>query len=297
MKRKQRSHGTFDQTLAPLLFLAPNLVIFAVFIIVPALMGLRMSFFEQGFMGDPKFVGLGNFAKIAADPMFWQTLAGTFAYAAIVVPLIVLCALGLALLLSKEGRGMGFFRSVFYLPSTLSLIIVGIAWRWILGYDLGIANYVLKLLGAKAVPWLTDGAMANASLIFVTLWTRVGYFMMMLVGGLQAIPNTYYEAARIDGATERSILRRITVPLLRPMLLVVTVLATIESFKAYDLIYVMTQGGPGSSTKFLVQYIYQVAFEEDRVGYGSAISMVLLLIIGIFTVIQFASNREEYTNE
>jgi len=120
---------------------------------------------------------------------------------------------------------------------------------------------------------------------------------MMLGGGLQAIPSTYYEAARMDGASNRTILKRITIPLLKPMLLVVTVLATVESFKAHDLIYVMTQGGPGSATKFLVQYIYQVAFEEDRLGYGSAISMVLLFIIGIFTVFQFSANREEYTNE
>jgi alpha-1,4-digalacturonate transport system permease protein len=297
MKHKQRTHGTFEQTLAPLLFLSPNLVIFVVFIIVPAVMGLRMSFYDMGFAGGSKFVGFANFAQLAADPMFWRTLVNTFIYVGVAVPLIVLIALALALPLSSDSKGMGFFRSLFYLPSTLSLIIVGIAWRWILGFDLGIANYLLKLVNLKPIPWLIDGAMAQTSLIFVTIWTRVGYFMMMLIGGLQAIPSTYYEAARMDGASSRTILKRITIPLLKPMLLVVTVLATVESFKAYDLIYVMTQGGPGSATKFLVQYIYQVAFEEDRLGYGSAISMVLLFIIGIFTVFQFSANREEYTNE
>ena len=251
----------------------------------------------MGFAGGSKFVGFANFAQLAADPMFWRTLVNTFIYVGVAVPLIVLIALALALPLSSDSKGMGFFRSLFYLPSTLSLIIVGIAWRWILGFDLGIANYLLKLVNLKPIPWLIDGAMAQTSLIFVTIWTRVGYFMMMLIGGLQAIPSTYYEAARMDGASNRTILKRITIPLLKPMLLVVTVLATVESFKAYDLIYVMTQGGPGSATKFLVQYIYQVAFEEDRLGYGSAISMVLLFIIGIFTVFQFSANREEYTNE
>jgi alpha-1,4-digalacturonate transport system permease protein len=139
--------------------------------------------------------------------------------------------------------------------------------------------------------------MANLSLIMVTVWTRVGYFMMMFIGGLQAIPKTFYEAAEIDGAGRWSMFRRITLPLLKPMILVVVVLSTIEAFNAYELIYVITQGGPGSSTKFLVQYIYQVAFEEDRLGYGAAMSVVLLAVIGLFTALQFIAQRKEYNNE
>lgn len=192
---------------------------------------------------------------------------------------------------------MGVFRAIYYVPTMLSMIIVGIAWRWLLGYDLGIINYVLRLAGRKPVPWLTDGTMATISLIFVTVWTRVGYFMMMFVGGLQAISKTYYEAAEIDGAGRFTVFRRITLPLLRPIILVVVVLATIEAFKAYELIFVMTQGGPGTSTKFIVQYIYQAAFEEDRMGYGAAMSVILMAIIGVFTALQFAAQREEYTNE
>jgi alpha-1,4-digalacturonate transport system permease protein len=218
-------------------------------------------------------------------------------YVVAVVPLLAVFALALALLLSKQGKGMGIFRAIYYVPTMLSMIIVGIAWRWILGYDLGIFNYILKVLGYGPVPWLTDGALANISLVFVTLWTRVGYFMMMFIGGLQSIPETYYEAARIDGGNRFTIFRRITLPLLSPIILVVIVLATIEAFKAYDLIFVMTQGGPGTSTKFLVQYIYQAAFQEDRLGYGSAMSVILLIIIGAFTVLQFLGQKGEYTNE
>ncbi|HTX72186.1 MAG TPA: sugar ABC transporter permease [Rectinemataceae bacterium] len=297
MKRRRRTRGTFEQTAAPLLFLGPNLIIFSLFIIVPAVMGLRMSFFDWSILGGSHYVGLRNFTRLFGDAMFWKTMANTFVYVAAVVPLLLIFALGLAVLLSRPGRIMGIFRSLYYLPTLLSLIIVGIAWRWILGFDLGILNYLLKVAGMKPIPWLTNGEMAMSSLIFVTVWTRVGYFMMMLVGGLQAIPETFYEAARIDGADRGTVFRRITLPLLRPMLLVVAVLATIESFKAYELIFVMTQGGPGSATKFLVQYIYQVAFEEDRLGYGSAMSVVLLVIIGLFTFIQFVARREEYSNE
>jgi len=297
MKPRNRSHGTFEQTLAPMLFLAPNLLIFGIFIILPAILGLRMSLFDWSFLEGSNFVGLKNFRDILHDSMFWLTLKNTLVYVVAVVPLLATFALALALPLAEEGKGMGVFRAIYYVPTMLSMIIVGIAWRLLLGYDLGIINYVLRLAGRKPVPWLTDGTMATISLIFVTVWTRVGYFMMMFVGGLQAISKTYYEAAEIDGAGRFTVFRRITLPLLRPIILVVVVLATIEAFKAYELIFVMTQGGPGTSTKFIVQYIYQAAFEEDRMGYGAAMSVILMAIIGVFTALQFAAQREEYTNE
>jgi alpha-1,4-digalacturonate transport system permease protein len=297
MKAKQRSHGTFEQTLVPLLFLAPNLLIFSIFIIVPAIMGLRMSFFDWSILEGSRFIGFQNFKNLSHDSMFWLTLKNTLVYVVAVVPLLTIFALALALPLSKEDKGMGIFRVIYYIPTMLSMIIVGISWRWLLGYDLGIINYVISLAGGKPVPWLTNGTMANISLIFVTVWTRVGYFMMMFVGGLQAIPATYYEAAKMDGAGKSTIFSRITLPLLSPTILVVVVLATIEAFKAYELIFVMTQGGPGTSTKFIVQYIYQVAFQEDKMGYGAAMSIILLVIIGIFTALQFSVQKEEYTNE
>jgi alpha-1,4-digalacturonate transport system permease protein len=297
MKPRNRSHGTFEQTLAPMLFLAPNLLIFGIFIILPAILGLRMSLFDWSFLEGSTFVGLKNFRDILHDSMFWLTLKNTLVYVVAVVPLLATFALALALPLAEEGKGLGVFRAIYYVPTMLSMIIVGIAWRWLLGYDLGIINYVLRLAGRKPVPWLTDGTMATISLIFVTVWTRVGYFMMMFVGGLQAISKTYYEAAEIDGAGRFTVFRRITLPLLKPIILVVVVLATIEAFKAYELIFVMTQGGPGTSTKFIVQYIYQAAFEEDRMGYGAAMSVILMAIIGVFTALQFAAQREEYPKE
>jgi len=256
-----------------------------------------MSLFEWSLLDDSKFIGLMNFQELLHDSMFWLTLKNTLLYVVAVVPVLGIVALMLALLLAGEGRVMGVFRAIYYVPTMLSMIIVGIAWRWLLGYDLGIINYLLKLLGHKPVPWLTDGIMANVSLIFVTLWTRAGYFMMMFIGGLQAIPKTYYEAAQIDGSSSITTFRRITLPLLKPIILVVIVLATIEAFKAYELVFVLTQGGPGTSTKFIVQYIYQAAFQEDKMGYGAAMSVILLVIIGIITLFQFIAQREEYTNE
>lgn len=294
---RRRTRGTFEQTRAPLLFLTPNLIIFSVFIILPALIGLRMSFFDWSILGSHTLVGFKNFVRLVGDAMFWRTLLNTFIYVAAVVPLILVASLLLSLPAAQNYAAIGIFRAIYYFPTMLSLIIVGIAWRWILGFDIGILNYLLTRLGLQPVPWLTTGGMAMGSLVFVTAWTRTGYFMMMFVGGLQAIPKTFYEAARIDGAGAWRIFRSITLPLLRPIVLVVTVLATIEAFKAYELIYVMTSGGPGSSTKLLVQYIYEVAFEQDRMGYGAAMSIVLLVIIGFFTFLQFAAQRAEYENE
>ena len=295
--KKRALKGSFNQTLAPLLFLAPNLFIFGVFIVLPAVLGLRMAFYDWGVLSTPVFAGFKNFLLLFKDEMFWTTLGNTFVYVAFTVPLLMAAALGLALLLKDEGKGIGVFRSFYYIPATLSLIMVGIAWRWLMGEEMGILNYLLKVSGFAPVHWLTEGAMAMGSLIFVTLWAGAGFYMVMFIGGLQAIPQDLYEAAHIDGARKNQVFFRVTLPLLKPTLLVAFVLATINSFKAFELIYVLTEGGPGSATKFLVQQVYQVAFQEDKMGYASAMSVVLLLIIGVLTLLQFKLTGKEYANE
>ncbi len=295
--KKRVLKGSFNQTLAPLLFLAPNMLIFGVFIILPAILGLRMAFYDWGVLSEPTFTGMKNFLLLARDSMFWATLGNTFAYVVFTVPLLMAAALGLAMLLKDEGGSVGVFRSFYYVPATLSLIMVGIAWRWLMGEEMGILNYLLRSSGFAPMHWLTEGRMAMGSLIFVTIWAGAGFYMVMFFGGLQAVPRDLYEAAHIDGATKAQAFFRVTLPLLKPTLLVAFVLATINSFKAFELIYVMTEGGPGTSTKFLVQQVYQVAFQEDKMGYASAMSVVLLLIIGTLTLVQFKLTGKEYANE
>ena len=297
MKRKKGKGGSFDQTLAPLLFLTPNMLIFGIFIIYPALSGVRMAFYEWSILEDRTFIGLQNFLALFTDKMFWITLKNTLLYVGSVVPLLLIVSLGLGFLTSKVVRGIGIFRACYYLPTMLSLIMVGIAWRWILGDEIGIINYLLKSFGGEPVSWLTSSSLAMFSLIFVTVWQGAGFYMVIFVGGLQAIPDMFYEAAYIDGASKFQAFKHITLPLLKPTTLVVTVLATINAFKAFELIYVMTKGGPGYSTKFLVQTIYQIAFEEDRMGYAAAMSIVLLMIIGLLTCVQFLASGKEYSNE
>ncbi|MGE4585465.1 MAG: carbohydrate ABC transporter permease [Sphaerochaeta sp.] len=295
---KHHTKGNFHQTAAPLLFLLPNILIFGTFIIIPAIQGLRMSLTEWGVFTPERFIGLANFKELAGDMVFWKTFSNTLVYSVFTVSLIMVYALVLALLLHKNTlKGEKFFRSLFYIPSLLSMITVGIAWRFILGDEMGIINYLLRASGLSPVGWLTDGKLAMVSLIGVSIWAQAGYYMVVLIAGLQAIPTELYEAATIDGAGSARTFTSITLPMLRSTLLVVLVLSTIASFKAYELIAVMTKGGPGYATKLIVQQVYQVAFLEDRMGYASAMSIVLMLIIALFTVVQFKLNGKEQDNE
>ncbi|MBJ2355971.1 carbohydrate ABC transporter permease [Sphaerochaeta sp. S2] len=291
---KRHTKGNFHQTAAPLLFLLPNILIFGLFIIVPAIQGLRMSLTEWGVFTTPRFIGFANFVELAQDAVFWKTFSNTIVYSLFTVSLIMVYALALALLLYKNTiKGEKIFRSLFYIPSLLSMITVGIAWRFILGDEMGIINYLLRRFGGSGIPWLTDSNLAMVSIIGVSIWAQAGYYMVILIAGLQAIPIELYEAATIDGASKTKTFTAITLPLLRSTLLVVMVLSTIASFKAYELISVMTKGGPGYATKLIVQQVYQVAFLEDRMGYASAMSIVLMLIISIFTLVQFKFSGKE----
>ncbi len=297
-RRPRRPRGNFHQTLAPLLFLLPNLLIFVLFIIIPAARGLRMSLTDWGIFTGSRWVGLKNFQRLLNDRVFWITVQNTLVYSAATVALLTVVALGLAMLLHKNDlRGERAYRSAFYIPSLLSMVTVGIAWRFILGDEMGVVNFVLRQLGGNGVGWLVDGRLAMLSVIIVSLWAQAGYYMVIMISGLQAIPRELYEAANIDGASRVGTFWHITLPLLKSTLLVVMVLSTIGAFKAYELITVMTGGGPGYATKLIVQQVYQVAFMEDRMGYAAAMSVALMVIIGLFTLVQFRLTGKEQDYE
>ena len=290
--KKLQNDGNFHQTLAPILFLLPNLIIFSVFIIYPAFMGLRLSFMNSGIFTGNQFVGLANFRTLFQDEVYWITFRNTLVYSVFTVILMMIVSLALAMLLSKGAvKFESGFRALFYIPALISMIAVGISWRFILGDEMGIFNYILSIFNKGPVGWLTNQTLAMANVIMVSVWAQSGYYMVMYIAGLQAIPVELYEAAEIDGANRWAKFKRITIPMLRSTILVVLVLATIQSFKAYELIVTMTKGGPGYATKFVVQQVYEVAFLEDRLGYASAMSIVLMFVIGLFTIIQFKLTR------
>lgn len=282
----------WKKKIAPYLFILPNLIIFSIFIVFPAVFGFYVSFTEWDVLTSPEFIGLGNFVKLFQSAEFWTILSRTLIYVFSVVPITFGLSMVLAIILDRDIKAKGFFRAIFYLPTMLSFIVIGVSWRWILGNNFGILNYLLDLAGMAPVNWLTNATTATIMVIFASVWARVGYFMVMFIAGLQGIPGVYYEAAKIDGASKWQQFRHITFPLLKPTSLVVVVLSTIQAFKMFGLIKVMTTGGPGDSTTYLVQEIYQQAFQVGDMGYASAMSVMLFLILGLLTIVQFkVSNR------
>lgn len=271
----------------PYAFLLPNILIFGIFVILPAIFGVYYSLTEWNGIADPVFVGLENFRQILNDPGFWSMLTRTLIYVAVVVPFIVVAALGLAWLLTRKIKFTSFFRTIFYIPVMISFIVAGLMWNWILQKDTGLINYLLSLVSIQPVDWLLDPILANISVIIVTVWARVGFFMVIFIAGLQNISPTLYEAADIDGANGREKFFKITLPMLKPITLLVIILSFIEFFKTFALVVSLTGGGPIDATKYYVQYTYDVGFNLGEFGVGSALSVILFVIMAIITLIQW----------
>ncbi|MBD0382324.1 carbohydrate ABC transporter permease [Paenibacillus sedimenti] len=272
--------------IAPYLFVLPNLLIFSVFIVIPTIIGFVYSFNEYDGLNPMEFTGIDNYKEVLTNSEFWTALGKTGLYALIVVPLIYCMALGIAVLLVQNIKMKGLFRSVFYLPTLISFIIVGLTWKWIFA-EFGILNHVLNLLGMESAQFLSDPLLANLSVIIATVWSRVGFFMVIFVAGLQVIPKDYYEAAFLEGASKWHVFRKITLPLLKPTTVLVIMVALIDAFKAYPLMFSLTGGGPGKETTFIVQYIYETGFMKQELGVASAMSVILFAIITVFTAVQF----------
>lgn len=277
----------FKKSLAPYLFVLPNVLIFSIFIVIPAFIGFYYSFHDYDGLNPMEFVGLSNYIEAIQDKEYWGVMSNTFLYAFIVVPLLFICALGIALMLIQEIRGKGLFRAIFYWPVMISFIIVGLTWKWIFGSSFGVLNYLLELVGLEPIGWLTDSFYAKVSVIIATLWSRIGFYMVIFIAGLQAIPTEYYEAAKIDGASKLRTFWSMTLPLLKPTSLLVLILSLIDAFKQFPLLFALTSGGPGKETTYIVQYIYEFGFVKQELGMASAMSVLLFIIIGLFTMIQF----------
>ncbi|WP_375373916.1 carbohydrate ABC transporter permease [Paenibacillus sp. S150] len=277
--------------LAPYLFILPNFIIFATFIVIPAIAGLVYSFHQYDGLNEMRFLGFGNYAEVLANSEFWSALGRTGLYAAVIVPGIFILALGVAMLLIRPIRMKGIFRAIIYWPTMISYIIVGLTWKWIFGDTFGILNYLFTSLGGDPVPWLTHPFFANLSVVIATLWSRVGFFMVIFIAGLQSIPHDMYEAAHLDGASRRTAFWSITLPLLKPTSLLVLMISLIDAFKAYPLMYALTSGGPGKETTFIVQFIYETGFAKQELGLASAMSIILFAIIGMFSALQFRLSK------
>jgi putative chitobiose transport system permease protein len=281
--------------LTPFLFLIPGVIILGAFIFYPMLNAIWLSFTDYNIVADAEFIGLENYKELFADALFWKVLGQTLLYLIIVVPALVILPIFLAILVNQQVKGIGFFRSAYYVPVVTSMVVVGIAWKWVYA-DRGILNYILESFGLidEPINWLTSTSTSIFAVMVVTIWKGLGYYMVIYLAGLQSIPDDLYEAADIDGATKWKQIWHITVPLLMPSIMIVTIMSSISAMKVFEEIYVMTGGGPLNSSKTLVFYIYEEAFDKLQMGYASAAGVVLFVITLIFSVIniKFMSKKE-----
>jgi multiple sugar transport system permease protein len=276
------------------LFALPYLALFTMFMIVPLVYGLRLSLFRWELLSTaaPRFTGLDNYREALGDPYFWKALNATFRFVVLTAPTTIVVALLIAVgVNSVSQKRQAFYRAAFFLPTMLTVSVAALLWRWFYNSEFGLFNAMLAPLGLK-VPWLTDSTWAMRSIVLMTLWWTVGGPMILLLAGLQNIPPQYLEAALIDGATPVRRFFAITLPLLRPVLLFAVVMNVIGAFQVFGQTFMITGGGPELSTRSLVHYIYVTAFNNYRMGYAAAMSWLLFVIIGIFSIVQFRIMRE-----
>jgi len=272
-------------------FLGPNLVLTAIFLFIPIAWAVGISFQETKGFGDPEWVGLANYARLVADPVFWQSLGNTVVLTAVTVPIEMLGGLALAVLLNSVLPGRGIFRTILVLPMVISGVASGMIAVIIFYQSNGIINKTLSALGLSPINWSSGGVEAMISVMIVTIWLRLGFNMIIYIAGLQNISPELYEAARLDGATKFQQFRSITVPLVGPSTFFLLIMNVIATFQAFDLIFVLTGGGPGYSTSVLGTYAYRNGFQIREQGYGAAIGIVLLILTLIFTYVQWKTSR------
>jgi alpha-1,4-digalacturonate transport system permease protein len=290
---RRRHIKPWNQRIAPYLFVLPNMAIFAVFIIYPAINNFNISAYDSNNGRTFRYVGGRNYSELVSNAEFWSAARATAIFALCFVVLVTAASIGLALLLDQRIPGRGLFRAVFFLPVLLSPVVVGLIWGWIFDRKNGLANNLLRGIGLGEADWLVNGTLALVVVIFVALWTHVGFYGMIILAGLQGIDPAYYDAAKIDGSSSWQRLRYVTLPLLRPTTMVVVILSMIAGFQAFDFIWTLTGGGPVGATTLMVQYLYQKAFESPiRYGLASAGSVVLFCTIFGLTLINFLYNRQ-----
>lgn len=278
-------------------FLLPALLVLGLTVFYPAIQAFYLSFtrYEYDLTQPPLWVGLKNFQQLWRDRLFWQTFRNTLLYLIGVVPILVALPLVLAILVNQTLRGIRWFRVAYYTPVVISMVVAGIAWKWLYA-DRGLLNQLIQLVGLPTVPWLTSPSWAIFSVMAVTIWKGLGYYMVIYLAGLQAIPADLYEAAAIDGSDGIRKHWDITVPLMKPYLLLVAVISAISATKVFEEIYIMTSGGPNHASETIVYYLYNKAFGELQISYACTIGLVMFLVILILSVLRLGLERVTTAN-
>jgi multiple sugar transport system permease protein len=287
MSRRRRS----GEALAGYAFIAPNYALLGLFVLVPLVGAAVLSLQRTDGFGDGVFTGPDNYARLATDPLFWRAFGNTVLFTVLVTPLSMGLGLGAAVLLDRALPARGLFRSVLIVPMAVSGVATALIGVLVFDQNSGVADQLLRLVGLPSIDWQSNGVWAFVSVVLVTLWWRVGFNMLIYLAGLQNIDPSLHEAARLDGASPRERFRFITVPMVGPSSFFLLVLNVIYSFQVFDIVYVMTNGGPQNATSVLVTYAYENGFVTRDQGYAAAIGMVLLVVMTAFTVVRWRFSR------
>lgn len=291
-KRKRfRKFSWRSEAIWGYIFIAPQMLGLVLFILGPVLGALYLSFTRWNMMAPPEWVGLANYLRQFTDRRFTGLLGNTLYLTFGYIPLVLASSLAMAMLLNQKLPLTNLYRSVFFMPVVTSIVAISVLWKWLLQPEFGLINYLLSLMGIQGPLWLSSREWAMPGLILMRVWWGSGYYMVILLAGLQGIPATYYEAAKIDGANAWRRFRHVTLPLLSPAMFFVIIMAAIWTLQEFEQVYNMTEGGPADATNVLVLRIYRQAFRYFRMGDASALSMILFAIILLFTYLQFRYSK------
>lgn len=275
------------------LFVLPTYIGFTIFILYPLVESVRISFQEFSLLRGSSYIGFDNYVQMFADGRLRIAYINTVIFTLFAVFFNAGIGLILAVMLNRRLPVLmrNLYRSIFFFPVLIAHTYIAVIWRFLYQQDTGVINYYLGLFGIEAIPWLSNAHWAMAAIIILDVWKNTGFAMLVFLAGLQSIPNEYYEAAQLDGANERQLFFRITIPLLSPTIFFILVIFMIGALQVFDTIIVLTQGGPGDATRSVVLYVYEIAFRTFNMGYAAAVSMTLFAIILVLTALQFWISR------
>ncbi|SDS51346.1 carbohydrate ABC transporter permease [Actinoplanes derwentensis] len=286
-----RAHKSGRYTVAPLLLTAVAAVLFALFFVWPGALGLIYSFTDYRGIGSLDFVGFENYTELAGDADFWSSLLRTVLFVCCSVPLIYVMSLGVAVLLTNErAKGRTPAKVIFFLPWLISPIVTGVIWRWTFGESFGFVNYLLGTLGFGPVPWQSNADLSLAVVVVASAWAATAFNMLLFIAALRNVPVSYLEAGQLDGANAWQRFRHITLPAIAPTSYMVVLLSIIGQMKEFAMVQALNGGGPGTSNRLIVQYIYETGFDSAYVGYASAVSIVLMVLL---LIVAYAQTRLE----
>lgn len=284
---QQGGHLRRREALEGWLLVGPLMLGMAVFVYGPTLVSLYMSLTQWDGLTPSSFVGVKNYATLVSDEVYLQSLWNTAYFTAGSVPFAMVFGLGMALLVNQKVPGVTLFRALFFLPVVTSSVAIGLVWAWMFSSYYGVINSVLNVFGIPSLSWLGSVVWAMPAVIIVSVWYRVGYNMVLFLSGLQGIPEQLYEAAKIDGANSWQQFRHVTLPMLSPTTFFIAIISVIGSFQVFNIIYVMTLGGPGYTTSVYIYYLYQTAFQHFKMGYGSSMAITLFALLAALTLFQW----------